>query len=124
MKIQTPRGNNIITRVDELINPVDSMWDANLIRSIFWDIDATHILQISITPGREDCVSWHYNRNGLFLVRSAYYGQWKKKYGARLYGAPSSGASNQQVWKKLWKLQVPEKIKIFWLEGPSWLVGL
>jgi hypothetical protein len=50
MKILTPRGNNIVTRVDELINPVDSTWDANLIRSIFGGIDVTRILQIPITP--------------------------------------------------------------------------
>lgn len=31
-----PRGNNIVTTVDELINPVDFTWDAELVRSIFW----------------------------------------------------------------------------------------
>jgi hypothetical protein len=49
MKIQMPRGNNLVTRVDELINPVDPTWDADLVRSIFWNIDATRILQIPIT---------------------------------------------------------------------------
>jgi len=97
MKILTPRGNNIVTRVNELINPVDSTWDTNLIRSSFGGIDVARILQIPITPGREDCVAWHYNRNGFFSVRSAYHGQWKKKYGARIFGVPGSGTSNQQV---------------------------
>jgi hypothetical protein len=94
MKIQIPRGNNIVTRVDELINPVDSTWDADLVRSIFWGVDANRILQIPITPGREDCVTWHYNRNGMFSVRSAYHGQWKKKFGARLNVAHGGGVSN------------------------------
>jgi hypothetical protein len=33
-------------------------------------------------------------------------------------GEPGSGASNQQVRKRLWKLQVPGKIKIFLAGGP------
>ncbi|PVH34268.1 hypothetical protein PAHAL_8G182700 [Panicum hallii] len=84
MKVQTRRGNNLLSTVDELINPVVASWDVDLVRSIFEHIDANPILQIPITTGREDCVAWHYNRNGLF-----------------------------SVWRNLWKLQVPGKIKIF-----------
>jgi len=113
LKIQTRRGNNLVTRVNELINPVDFTWDEPLIRSIFWGIYVRRILQIPITLGREDFVAWHYNRNGLFLVRSAYHGQWKQRFGHRLNEAPSNGVSNVQVWKKLWKLKIPAKIKIF-----------
>jgi hypothetical protein len=39
MKIQTPRGNILVTRVDELINLVDLTLDADLVRSIFWGIE-------------------------------------------------------------------------------------
>lgn len=84
MKVQTRRGNNLVSTVDELINPVDASWDVDLVRSIFEHIDANRILQIPITTGREDCVAWHYNGNGLFSVKSAYHGQWKKNFGARL----------------------------------------
>ena len=35
MKIQTPRGNNLISKVEELINPIDTTWDVDLIKSIF-----------------------------------------------------------------------------------------
>ena len=71
-----PRGNNIITTVDELIHLIDLTRDAELVKSIFWAVDAN---RISITPGREDFVARHYNRNGLFLVRSAYHCQWEEK---------------------------------------------
>jgi hypothetical protein len=91
--------------VNELINPVDFTWDEPLIRSIFWGIDVRRILQIPITLGREDFVVWHYNRNGLFSVRSAYHGRWKHRFGHKLNEA--------KVWKKLWKLKIPAKIKIF-----------
>jgi len=32
----TPRGNNLITNADELINPVDGNWDEQMIRDLFW----------------------------------------------------------------------------------------
>lgn len=35
LKVQTCRGNNIVTTVDELINSVDHTWDVDLVRSIF-----------------------------------------------------------------------------------------
>ena len=95
MKVQTRRGNNIISIVDELINHLDSTWDADLVRSIFEHVDANHILQMPITQGREDCVAWYYNRNSLFSVRSAYHGQWKKKFGARQVVAQGHGTSNR-----------------------------
>ena len=44
LKILTPRGNNIITTVDELINPIDSTWDVELVKSIFWNVDVNRIM--------------------------------------------------------------------------------
>jgi hypothetical protein len=69
--------------VDELINPINSTWDVDLLKAIFWPTDVYRILQIPITSGREDVVAWHYNRNGLFSVRSAYHCQWESKFGPR-----------------------------------------
>lgn len=97
LKIRTPRGNNIITTADELINPVDLTWDAELVKSISWAVDAKRILQISITPGREDFVARHYNRNGLFLVRSAYHCQWEEKFGQRSNSVQASGVNRSQA---------------------------
>jgi hypothetical protein len=71
LKVMTPRGNNLVTKVDELINPVTGDWDDDLIKSFFWPVDVHRILQIPLTHGREDLVAWHYNRNGHFSVRSA-----------------------------------------------------
>jgi len=48
--------------VEELINPIDTTWDVDLIKSIFWSVDVPRILEIPITPGREDVVAWHFNR--------------------------------------------------------------
>jgi hypothetical protein len=35
LKIMTPRGTNILTRVSDLINPIDGSWDEDIIEDIF-----------------------------------------------------------------------------------------
>jgi hypothetical protein len=35
----TPRRNNILTRVSELIDPQTGNWDGELVRDIFWEDD-------------------------------------------------------------------------------------
>jgi hypothetical protein len=84
LRVISPRGRNLVTTVDELINPIDGQWDVQLINDIFWPIDAHRILQIPIANGREDLVAWHHNRNGIFSVRSAYHCQWKHKFGSNI----------------------------------------
>ena len=67
LKIQTVRGNNLVTTVDELINPINSTWDEELLKTIFWPTDVYRIMQIPIRSGREDLVAWQYNRSGIFF---------------------------------------------------------
>ena len=43
MKIQTDRGNNIVTMVNELINLVDLTWDVDLVRSILWPVGISNL---------------------------------------------------------------------------------
>jgi hypothetical protein len=57
LKIMTPRGTNILTRVSDLINPIDGSWDEDITEDIFWPIDAHRILQIPLTPNGEDLVA-------------------------------------------------------------------
>jgi ribonuclease HI len=73
------------------------------------------ILEIPIAPqGMDDVIAWHYTRNGIFSVRSAYHAVWDYRFGRnerRILGVERSEIS--PVWKKLWKLNIPSKIKIF-----------
>ena len=103
----------MISTVDELINPIDGRWDEALIRSLFWSVDVHRILQIPIYSGREDLIAWHPNRNGLFTVKSAYHCQWAHKFASRNYTSVAGGSGLQPVWKKLWKLSMSSKVKIF-----------
>jgi len=55
LKIQTPRGNNLVTSVSELINPVTGTWDADLIKSL---------LDSGCTPNSSDSVDSRKGRCG------------------------------------------------------------
>jgi len=103
----------LLTTVDELINPITGTWDEELIKDLFWTVDANRILQIPHVQGREDVVAWHHNRNGYFSVGSAYHIQWLHKFGANRVNQQASGVGDEKVWSKLWKLDVPAKINIF-----------
>jgi hypothetical protein len=39
LKLQNLRGYILISKVDELISPLDGRWDERLIRSLFWLVD-------------------------------------------------------------------------------------
>jgi hypothetical protein len=73
LKIQMAWGNNLVSTIDELINPINSTWDEDLLKAIFWPTNVYQIVQFPIILGREDLVAWHYNRSGLFSLRSAYH---------------------------------------------------
>ena len=59
-----------------------------------------------------DLVVWLHTKNGKYAVKSGYHVARKvlRKDGGV---GSSGGASGQQVWKKLWQLHVPNKIKNF-----------
>jgi hypothetical protein len=107
LKIQTPRARSLVTAINELINPIDGSWDEDLLRTLFSLTDIQNILQIPLSPGREDLVAWHYNWLGMFSVRSAYHCQWTSQF------EDDASAGNENVWERLWKLSIQGKIKIY-----------
>jgi hypothetical protein len=56
-KIYTPRGSILLNKVSDLINPSTGWWDEELIRELFWSVDANRILETPIAPsGMQDFV--------------------------------------------------------------------
>jgi ribonuclease HI len=110
-----PVGQSLYTKVYELIDPISGQWDEELLRSILNPVDVGRVLQIPLnTQGFHDFIAWNYTKNGRFTVRSAYYLQWKHQFGpsAGQLALPGGSATNP-VWKIIWKLKVPAKVKIF-----------
>ena len=59
-----------------------------------------------------DFVYWKYNKDDIFIVKSAY-----KVARALLkkvdWAESSSGSGGSRVWAAIWKLRIPNKIKVF-----------
>jgi len=62
----------VLTRAAEQMNPGMGGWDELLVRNIFEESDAEAILKIKVNEDQEDRPAWHYDKKGLFSVKSAY----------------------------------------------------
>jgi hypothetical protein len=115
LRILSPRGNTIITKVADLIDPTTEQWDEDLLRGIFNSVDVGRILQIPLNNrGFDDFVAWGFTKHGRYTVRSGYYLQWKHQFGASANQLALAGSSAlNPVWKILWRLKIPSKIKKF-----------
>jgi hypothetical protein len=112
-KVITPKGQHIITRVNELIDPITNMWDIDLVNQTFWPVDARRILAIPLSQHMmEDFVSWHFTKTGIFSVRSAYFVEWESQFGHRINRSDDGPMKDHPMWATIWKLRVPSRVKI------------
>jgi hypothetical protein len=111
----TPRGATIYTKVSDLIDPVTETWDEPLLRSLMSVVDVERILEIPINhKGFDDFLAWNHTSHGSYTVHSGYHLQWKHQFGASAGQlALPGGSTNNLVWKTLWHLKLPSKVKIF-----------
>ncbi|KAH9698869.1 putative reverse transcriptase/RNA-dependent DNA polymerase [Citrus sinensis] len=95
--------------VAELIDK-ENRWKTEVIQHNFLKDDAEEILSIPL-PRREmeDNVIWHYDKHGRYYVKSMYQVALKMKFS----DLPSWSDSRGNNWGIIWKLNIPEKIKIF-----------
>jgi hypothetical protein len=67
MRTPTSRqGNNLTTKVYELIDPVTGSWDNHLVNQTFSGSESSAILAIPIFEDIEDFLAWHPNNRGIF----------------------------------------------------------
>jgi hypothetical protein len=112
----TPRGQSLVTRGSELIDPVSGDWDQGLIKDIFWEQDVQDILAIPVHIGREDIIAWHFDKKGTFSVKSAYHNlhDQASRAAKKQKGEPSTIHQGKKLtWKHVWKLKCAPKIKHF-----------
>jgi len=99
-----------VSKVVELIDYAHGCGREDLIKRIFLPCDADIILTIPLSLSwPEDKLICHYAMVGGFSVRSAYH--------LRIQSIAQDGAcsshSNMQVWKTIWSLNIPPRIKVF-----------
>lgn len=90
----------------DLMNEYRLSWNVDMMKGLLIEEEAE--LGLSIPPSvwhRQDRCIWAPSRTGKYSVKSAYYSQleWRR---------PSVG-STTSLWKCVWKVNVPPKIKNF-----------
>ena len=114
MVIHPPQEDEWEWRVVELIDWTTRIWDRHLVEIKFHRDDAEAILRIPLSKRyTDDILFWLHNRKGKCTVKSIYHIArqiWKE---AQSQGKCSTGTGVSPVWGKIWKLHIPNKIKVF-----------
>jgi hypothetical protein len=100
------------TTVSDLIDKENGCWIPNVVTENFRKEEAEAILNIPLSPNLpQDRVIWIGSKSGLFSVKSAYFIGRSLKEEAR--GQCSYVGNLPDIWKDLWNLKVPGKVKMF-----------
>ena len=84
LRASAGKTNTRIRRVNQLLLPGTNTWDESLVRNIFFNQDAEWILKMKLpTEPYNDRLAWHYDKSGMFSVRSAYRLAFNIKHGIR-----------------------------------------
>lgn len=68
----THRGQNLLERVSDIINPLTGTWDEELVQLTFHYDYVQTILAIPVYEDIDDFIGWHFDPKGIFSVKSAY----------------------------------------------------
>lgn len=115
LKILEKKTWNRLIYVRELIVTDTKTWNEPLIRHIIREEDADEILKIRI-PQREeeDFPAWHYEKTGIFSVRSVYRLAWNlARKTSEQASSSSGGADGRKIWDNVWKANVQPKVRVF-----------
>ena len=98
-------------KVSDLINPTSRRWATDLIHGLFHPDEVDLILSISLSHlPTEDKVIWPFNSSGVFSIKS---GTKFLKKETNLLAPRSSQAQDNDIWKRIWRLSVPNKVRNF-----------
>lgn len=87
-------------------------WRRDVIMEKFCREEADAICKIPLSRRYiADSVVWMHTKSGRYTIRSGYHVA--RKFLRNDDGIGSSRGVSQQVWKRIWHLHVPNKIKIF-----------
>ena len=116
-RVSSHKGRHLVTRVNELINPVMNSWDTDLVYQTFNADDAETILKIPILENTNDFIAWHFDKKCVFSVKSAYRVAADSAKRDSRHGLPSCSEGTSETsnfnWKKIWALPLPNKVLHF-----------
>lgn len=97
----------------ELIEPINHKWNQELLFQLFSPINVNRILATPIrwTLGIDE-IWWPHTSNGLLSVKLVYHAL-KKQILDQSNVASTSTEVSPILWKVIWNIKMPQKIKIF-----------
>lgn len=100
--------------VSQLLKQGEKSWDVDLIKHVCHPLDVEEILKINLSPYQdEDFLAWHYEKSGIFSVRSAYRLAWLNKFHPDGEGSSRETDGDRSIWRRIWSTPVPPKVRIF-----------
>jgi hypothetical protein len=110
--------NNAPQLVSDFIDQTSASWDLQKLQRFFLPMDVEVITMIPLSTRRIDgCWAWHFEKTGIFSVRTAYKMIINIKRTREAWieekATPSNHREDEQAWTSLWKVKVPSKIRVF-----------
>ena len=98
--------------MDLIIDPNTRTWNEGLIDGLFVEEDAKLINKIPLSQAaNDDSLYWPYSTSGHYTCKSGY--MFLKQVLEMKVSQQALPIHDKQLWKKIWPLQVPPKIKNF-----------
>ncbi|KAK7859072.1 putative ribonuclease h protein [Quercus suber] len=89
----------------------EPVWNSNIIETMFYPWEASMITGTIVSKGEDlDTLVWPLTSDGEYLVQTAY---WLLKNGVAQANPSSSTDTDATVWKGVWKIHAPSKIRHF-----------
>ncbi|CAB4283736.1 unnamed protein product [Prunus armeniaca] len=104
--------------VADLIDSELKIWRCDLISRLFYPNEARLITSMPISRwGCPDRLMWHFHKQGVYTVRSGYdlalYLKRNGELGVKGDGEGSRQSNQAAIWKGIWRLRIPPKIRTF-----------
>lgn len=104
--------------VSELIDGASNSWNLYQLQANLLPMDQEIIASIPLSTRRQhDFWAWHYEKSGIFTVRSAYrmlaHNREKRTDWIEHNTRRSNISANQKDWTDLWKVKIPSKVRLF-----------
>ena len=99
--------------VSSLIDENIRWWRSDRVKALFYPDEAETILNIPLSYNMsDDSIIWVVKKKGVFTVKSAYYVALPLVKESGL-GECSTGDYRAPLWRKMWHLKLPTKMRIF-----------
>ncbi|KAL4331235.1 hypothetical protein AHAS_Ahas13G0479800 [Arachis hypogaea] len=105
-------GRQDSQKVEELIEEGRD-WNESKIRSMFSPEICDAIIRTPISfVNKEDNLYWLARDDGIYTIKTGYFAA-KGEFQSRDNGNPSTSDARRELWKEIWKMKIPAKIKSF-----------